>query len=79
MTLSSIAQSLILGAEPHHGGEASLVLPDLSDPSLTFLGVTGHNLLLAGIVVSALGLLFGLVIARQVSVESGKIVSMSIT
>jgi len=27
--------------------------------------VTGHNLLLAGIVVSALGLLFGLVVAKQ--------------
>ena len=42
-----------------HGGEANLVLPDLS--SVTFLGgMTGRNLLLIGIVVSVLGLVFGL-------------------
>ncbi len=64
MILSSIAQSLVLAAgAPHGGGEASLVLPDLASES--FLGVTGHTLLLAGILVSALGLLFGLVVARQ--------------
>jgi K(+)-stimulated pyrophosphate-energized sodium pump len=63
MNLSTIAQSLVLAAGPHGGGEASLVLPDLR--SETFLGVSGHSLLLVGIVVSALGLLFGLVVARQ--------------
>jgi K(+)-stimulated pyrophosphate-energized sodium pump len=63
MNLSSIAQSLALGAGAHGGGEASLVLPDLASES--FLGMTGHSLLLAGIVVSALGLVFGLVVARQ--------------
>jgi K(+)-stimulated pyrophosphate-energized sodium pump len=42
-------------------GEANLKLPDLSTAS--FLGgITGHNLLLGGLVVSALGLIFGLVI-----------------
>jgi len=46
-----------------HTGEASLVLPDLA--SERFLGLTGHDLLLAGILVSALGLVFGLVVARQ--------------
>jgi len=50
-------------AASDHGGEANLVLPDLA--SEKFLGMTGHNLLLVGILVSALGLLFGLVIARQ--------------
>jgi K(+)-stimulated pyrophosphate-energized sodium pump len=41
------------------GGEANLKLPDLGMAS--FLGgITGHNLLLGGIAVSALGLLFGL-------------------
>jgi K(+)-stimulated pyrophosphate-energized sodium pump len=65
MTFTSIAQSLVLGAGAHGGGEASLVLPNLDDPSLSFLGMTGHSLLLGGIVVSALGLVFGLVIARQ--------------
>src|SRR5512143_3479030 len=63
MNLTSITQSLVLAASGHGGGEASLVLPDLS--SETFLGVTGHSLLLLGILVSALGLVFGLVIARQ--------------
>ena len=46
-------------AQSHGGGEANLILPDLS--SVTFFGgIDGHNLLLAGIVVCMLGLLFGL-------------------
>ncbi|HEU4565254.1 MAG TPA: sodium-translocating pyrophosphatase [Gemmatimonadaceae bacterium] len=52
------------GAPPRHaGGEANLVIPDLS--SVTFLGVGGHTLLMVGLVVCALGLLFGLVIYSQ--------------
>jgi K(+)-stimulated pyrophosphate-energized sodium pump len=44
--------------------ESNLVLPDLA--SQTFLGgVSGHNLLLSGIVVSFLGLVFGLVQYQQ--------------
>ena len=51
-------------ARPHMGGEANLVLPDLSQVS--FLGgIDGHTLLYAGLAVSALGLLFGLVIYNQ--------------
>ncbi|HEX5075155.1 MAG TPA: sodium-translocating pyrophosphatase [Gemmatimonadaceae bacterium] len=42
------------------GGEANLIIPDLS--SVSFFGVPGHTLLMAGLVVCALGLLFGLVI-----------------
>ena len=43
------------------GGEANLKLPDLG--SVSFLGgISGHNLLLGGLVVSALGLVFGLII-----------------
>ena len=41
------------------GGEASLVLPDLS--AATFHGVNGRRLLMGGLVVAGLGLLFGLV------------------
>ena len=63
MNLYSIAQSLVLGAGAHGGGEASLVLPDLS--SERFLGVSGHALLTFGLVVCAAGLLFGLVVAKQ--------------
>jgi K(+)-stimulated pyrophosphate-energized sodium pump len=46
-------------AQSHGGGEANLILPDLSRVTF-FGGVDGHNLLLAGIVVCMLGLLFGL-------------------
>jgi K(+)-stimulated pyrophosphate-energized sodium pump len=43
------------------GGEARLKLPDLG--SVSFLGgISGHNLLMGGIVVSLLGLVFGLMI-----------------
>jgi Inorganic pyrophosphatase len=45
----------------HEGGEASLELPDLSSVRF-FNGMTGHNLLMIGIVVSFLGLGFGLAI-----------------
>ena len=48
----------------HAGGEASLVLPDLG--SVPFLGdMSGRTLLLGGLVVCALGLLFGLAIYTQ--------------
>ncbi|MBA3645029.1 MAG: sodium-translocating pyrophosphatase [Gemmatimonadaceae bacterium] len=43
------------------GGEANLVIPDLSQ--VTFLnGIQGRTLLMSGLVVCALGLLFGMVI-----------------
>src|SRR5215471_9081638 len=42
------------------GGEANLQIPDLSQ--VKFVGIDGHTLLLFGLVVCALGLLFGLVI-----------------
>jgi K(+)-stimulated pyrophosphate-energized sodium pump len=50
---------------PHRaeGGEASLIIPDLS--SVSFLGIPGRTLLMGGLVVCALGLLFGLVIYSQ--------------
>jgi K(+)-stimulated pyrophosphate-energized sodium pump len=50
-------------AAPRAGGEANLILPDLSQ--VTFQGIDGHTLLLVGLIVCALGGLFGLVIARQ--------------
>ena len=47
--------------------EADLIVPKLNDPNLaTFLGnYTGHSLLLAGIVVSILAMIFGLMVATQ--------------
>ncbi|MDP4199032.1 MAG: sodium-translocating pyrophosphatase [Bacteroidota bacterium] len=52
------AQKLAPTNEP--GGEANLVLPDLS--SVQFLGMSGHNLLLIGLLFCAAGLIFGLMI-----------------
>ncbi len=54
-------------AEPsHHGGEANLVLPRLDDANVaSFGGMSGHTLLLAGLVISALGLVFGLIMFAQ--------------
>ncbi|HSD21044.1 MAG TPA: sodium/proton-translocating pyrophosphatase, partial [Anaeromyxobacter sp.] len=64
MNISHLFSRLAVAAAPHHGGgEANLVLPDLG--SETFLGVTGHSLLLFGLIVCAAGLAFGLVAARQ--------------
>jgi K(+)-stimulated pyrophosphate-energized sodium pump len=45
-------------AEHRPGGEVNLRLPDLNQGD--FLGFTGHQILLSGLVVCVLGLLFGL-------------------
>ncbi len=50
-------------APVHVGGEANLVLPDLS--TVSFHGVNGRTLLMSGLVVCALGLLFGLATFAQ--------------
>ncbi|MCL2723755.1 MAG: sodium-translocating pyrophosphatase [Polyangiaceae bacterium] len=51
----------------HHGGEANLIVPNLGDTHLaSFLGGTaGSSLLYVGLVVSALGMVFGFVIYGQ--------------
>jgi K(+)-stimulated pyrophosphate-energized sodium pump len=60
-----VAQEAAAAAAPveRAGGEANLVLPDLS--RMSFHGIDGHTLLFGGLVVCALGLLFGLVIYTQ--------------
>ncbi len=63
MILQSLLSSLTLAASGH-GGEANLILPNLEGAE-RFLGMTGRNLFLVGIVVSILGLVFGLVVAKQ--------------
>ncbi|HEX2670031.1 MAG TPA: sodium-translocating pyrophosphatase [Polyangiaceae bacterium] len=62
----SLIPRLAAAAEPeaHHGGEADLVLPDLS--SVEVLGMSGSALLQLGMVVAALGLVFGVVTLLQV-------------
>ncbi|MGH2524337.1 MAG: sodium/proton-translocating pyrophosphatase, partial [Anaerolineales bacterium] len=51
--------------QPEHkpGGEASLILPDVSQ--VEFLGVDGHSLLLVGLLFCFLGMMFGLAIYVQ--------------
>ena len=58
-------QSLSAGQERAAGGEANLVLPDLSQARFFGNTVDGRTLLLYGLLVVVLGLLFGLVIYRQ--------------
>jgi K(+)-stimulated pyrophosphate-energized sodium pump len=56
------------GEAPAHqgGGEANLIVPDLADPGVaSFFGMSGHSLLLGGLVVSLLGMIFGLMVYRQ--------------
>ena len=45
------------GAAHRPGGEVNIQLPDLNTGD--FLGMTGHQILLTGLVVCVLGLLFG--------------------
>ena len=59
--VTSVAAMAEPGVEP--AGEAGLKLPDLS--AVFFHGINGHKLLLIGLVLCALGLLFGLAIYMQ--------------
>jgi K(+)-stimulated pyrophosphate-energized sodium pump len=61
---SAAAEAAVQPAVEHHaGGEANLVVPDLSQA--TFMGVNGRTLLMAGLVVCVLGLLFGLMVFNE--------------
>ena len=62
--LSAFAQAAHPGAPVAHGGEDSLRVPDLLDTQ-QFFGMPASHLLLMGLVVSALGIIFGLVIFFQ--------------
>jgi len=64
ISLAVLGTSALAFAQPEAAsGEASLKLPDLR--SVLFHGVDGHNLLLVGLVFCALGMLFGLVMYKQ--------------
>ena len=58
-----LATGSALAQNKEAGGEASLKLPDLS--SVSFLGMTGHHILMIGLLFCVFGLLFGLVIYMQ--------------
>jgi K(+)-stimulated pyrophosphate-energized sodium pump len=65
LLLPTIAPAIAF-AQPEHaggGGEANLVLPDLS--TVNFLGMNGHAILIYGLVICVFGLLFGLTIYVQ--------------
>jgi K(+)-stimulated pyrophosphate-energized sodium pump len=51
--------ALLQAAPTQTGGEAHLILPDLSQG--LFLGTSGRTLLMGGLLICALGLLFGLI------------------
>jgi K(+)-stimulated pyrophosphate-energized sodium pump len=60
--LTFLALAILLPAHSW-ASEADLILPDLAAES--FQGVTGFNLLLFGLVVCVLGMLFGMIMYRQ--------------
>ncbi len=62
---SALAQTREATTGHRPGGEANLILPDLSRVSFFNGSIDGHTLLLVGIAVCALGLLFGLWIYMQ--------------
>jgi K(+)-stimulated pyrophosphate-energized sodium pump len=64
LVLLCLLASLPLLAQEAGGGEANLVLPDL-DQVTFFGGLGGRTLLMGGLGVSALGLIFGLVIYKR--------------
>lgn len=59
------AAAMLMSAAPAFAGEADLIIPDLA--SVSFLGMTGHSLLLAGLAICVLGVVFGLVQSMQIS------------
>ena len=58
MIISVVAFAVVGAGVAHEGGEANLIVPDLS--TVEFRGVNGRSLLMLGLVVCAAGLLFGL-------------------
>jgi K(+)-stimulated pyrophosphate-energized sodium pump len=71
-TLSGLAQAAAApqgaaatqgATQTRAGGEANLILPDLS--TVSFQGIDGHSLLLVGVLISFLGMMFGLLINLQ--------------
>lgn len=61
----AVSAAMLMSAVPVFAGEADLVIPDLS--GVLFMGINGHNLLLAGLVICVLGVFFGLIQSMQIS------------
>jgi len=54
-----------MASAPAFASEAELKIPDLA--SVMFMGVSGHNLLLGGLIICVLGMLFGIIQSMQIS------------
>ncbi len=65
LTMVVFAPTLVFAQTSDTGGEANLRLPDLAQATFFGGSINGRSLLLYGLIVVALGLLFGLVIYRQ--------------
>ncbi len=66
-TVLGVLLLTVLAATAALASEAELKIPDLNDAATaTFLGMTGHNLLLFGLVICVLGMVFGLVQYMQI-------------
>jgi K(+)-stimulated pyrophosphate-energized sodium pump len=63
VALLTLLAPALASAKPH-GGEASLVLPDLG--SVQVLGMSGSALLSYGLIVAALGVVFGVMTLNQI-------------
>ncbi|HYU35630.1 MAG TPA: sodium-translocating pyrophosphatase [Thermoanaerobaculia bacterium] len=63
LLLAFVGLLSLLGVSPASASEAELILPDLG--SQTFLGASGHNLLLGGLVVCVGGMIFGMIMYTQ--------------
>ena len=63
LLVPALAPTLSFAQQEHGGGEANLVLPDLS--SVQFFGINGHALLMIGLLFCVGGLLFGMAIYVQ--------------
>jgi len=64
-TLAAVAAYTIFSSGAVFASEAELRIPDLS--SVNFMGISGHGLLLWGLLICVLGVLFGLVQSMQIS------------
>ncbi len=64
--LMSSSAAFAQGEAPHHGGEADLVVPSLSDPAVaSFFGMSGSTLLTMGVGITILGLIMSISIYMQ--------------
>ena len=61
----ALISAVLLNPASALAGDADLVLPNLSSRDQLFFGLTGQTLLTIGLVVAALGIIFGLVIYGQ--------------